>query len=126
MKIAIKDKTHLGGGVYDVLAQFKYTKAVDGLGDKVTAADGTTSNVPHVHVCTYRIGAPPTNPIDLAVNNTKPKRKAAILVELTKIAEQYRTQTLAARAKDDAAADNAADLNVDTDDGSDVTLVALP
>lgn len=126
MKIAIKDKTHLGGGVYDVLAQFKFTKAVDGLGDKVTAADGTTSNVPHIHVCTYRIGVAPTNPIDLAVNDTKPKRKAAILVELTKIAEQYRTQTIATKAKEDAATDNAADLTIDKDDGSDVTLTALP
>lgn len=126
MKIAIKDKTHLGGGVYDVLAQFKYTKVDDGLFDKIQHPDGTTSNTPHIHVHTYRVGVSPTSPIDLVTNNTKAKRKAALLVELKKIAEQYRTQTLAARAKDDAAADNAADLNVDTDDGADVVLTPLP
>jgi len=126
MKIAIKDKTHLGGGVYDVLAQFKFTKAVDKLWDTVKNPDGTKSNAPHVHVCTYRIGVAPTNPIDLIVNNTKQLRKAALIVELKKIAEQYRTQTLAAKAKEAAVEDTDADLSVDTDDGSDVTLTVLP
>lgn len=126
MKIAIKDKTHLGGGVYDVLAQFKYTKADDKLWDTVDNPDGSKSNVPHVHVCTYRIGVAPTNPIDLVANNTKQLRKTAILVELKKIAEQYRTQTRAEKTKAAAAADNAADMNVDADDGADVVLAALP
>lgn len=113
-KIAIKDKTHLGSGTYDVLAQFKFTNAVDSLGDR--QADGTGWD-PHVHVFTYRVS------IDLATATTKAARKAAILAALKPVAAQYKAQTVTARTQAEAAAAANADLNVDTDDGSDVGVL---
>jgi hypothetical protein len=112
-KIAIKDKKHLGGGTYDVLAQFKFTQAQDGLRDK----DDGGQNIPHFHSYTYRVS------INLADNPDRPTRKQRLLDALKPVALSYKNQTLLARASIDAASDTKADLNVDTDDGTDVGAI---
>ena len=110
MRILILNKTHLGAGTYDCQVVFKYTKNADGLFE-TNQIDGT--NDPHIHQHVYRAT------IDLAVQDTPAKRKAALLAALTPIALQYRNQTVAARALEAAAAQASADFVVDlpTDNG---------
>ncbi len=110
MRILILNKTHLGSGTYDCLVIFKYTKAADGLFDKV---DG--SNDPHIHQHVYRAT------IDLVASDTPAKRKAALQATLTLVGLQYRNQTVAQRALEAAATAAGTDFNTDlpTDNGFD-------
>jgi len=109
-RIIILSKRHLGAGKYFITGLFKFTKAADSIG---TVGNPT--------ILPFELPAA----IDLLVQNTRAKRRAAIVAELAPACAQLKAQIVAEEAAAAALADNAADFDTDlpTDNGTDIGSV---